>query len=89
MREYHACRVSIVSIVRDTSRGVLATAAYTSVRTSVAMEWPSLAATSPRTSSAATFAAAAAAAFASAVAALAAFAACTAFAACSAAAAIA
>ena len=86
MREHHACPVCIV---RDTSRGVLATAAHTSVRTSVAMEWPSLAATSPCTSSAATFAAAATTAFASAVAALAAFAACTAFTACSAAAAIA
>ena len=87
--ERHAFPIPIVPATYGTSRGLLATAAFTSVRTSVAVEWPSLAASSPRTSPAATFTTAAAAAVASVVATLAAFAACTAVAACTAATAIA
>ena len=87
--ERHAFPISIVPATYDTSRGLLAPAAFTSVRTSVAVEWPSLAAAATfaaaATSPAATFTAAAAAAVASVVATLAAFAACTAVAACTAA----
>jgi len=87
--ERHAFPISIVPATDGTSGGLVTTAAFTSVRTSSAVEWPSLAATSSRTRSAAAFTTAAAAAVASVVATLAAVAACAAFAACTTATAIA